>query len=45
VGGVEKTRVAVAMDNRDDRSVLEFWDNGWRHLWGSPSFTLEDHRG
>jgi hypothetical protein len=44
-GGGESTEVAVAVDNRDDRSVLKLWDNDRRCVWGSPRSSLEHHRG
>jgi len=44
-GGGESTEVVVAKDDRDDRSILKFWDDGWKDLRGGLDLSLEDHRG
>lgn len=43
VGG--RTKATATMDNRNDGSILKFWDNGWRCPWSSSSFSLEHHKG
>ena len=44
-GGGEVIEVAVAVNNRNDGSILKLRDDGWSRLWGGSGFSLEHHKG